>query len=173
MESLRNDSPSSGLDHRPSTFGEIARNSCVQCRLRKVRCDRIQPCSTCLRNKTQCIFKEVRRRRRRVTRTLSPDIVARIERLEKRIEHMSGIGSLSGKSSMSHSDPPMGKRDQAASSRTIHAEHESPERVFHTPSTHKINSESGRLAVQKGKSRFVSSTIWNVLANDVGTCTYL
>lgn len=166
MESLRNDSPSSGLDPWPSASGEISRNSCVQCRLRKVRCDRIQPCSTCLRNKVQCVFQEVRRRRRRVTQTLSTDIVARIERLEERIEHISGICSLSGKSFMSASDPLMGK---AASSRTIHAEHEPPERVFPTPSTHKVLSESGRLAIQKGKSRYVSSTIWNVLANDVGT----
>jgi hypothetical protein len=169
MESLRNDSPTSGLDRRPSTSGEISRNSCIQCRLRKVRCDRMQPCSTCLRNKVQCIFQEVRQRRRRVTQTLSTDIVARIERLEERIDHMSGICSLPGKSFMSASDPLMGKRDQAASSRTIHAEHEPPERVFPTPSTHKALSESGRLAVQKGKSRYVSSTIWNVLANNVGT----
>ncbi|RDK36446.1 hypothetical protein M752DRAFT_187146, partial [Aspergillus phoenicis ATCC 13157] len=141
--------------------------SCVQCRLRKVRCDRMQPCSTCLRNKTQCIFQEVRRRRRRVTRTLSTDIEARIERLEERIEHMSGISTLSGKSSMSPSDLLMRKRDQAASSRTIHSEHEPPERGFPTPLTHKLLSESGRLAMEKGKSRYVSSTIWNVLANDV------
>ncbi|PCG89223.1 Transcription factor [Penicillium occitanis (nom. inval.)] len=80
---------------------------------------------------------------------------------------MSGICSLPGKSFMSASDPLMGKRDQAASSRTIHAEHEPPERVFPTPSTYKALSESGRLAVQKGKSRYVSSTIWNVLANNV------
>lgn len=107
MEPLRNDSPSSVL---PSTFGEISRHSCVQCRLRKVRCDRMQPCSTCFRNKTQCIFQEVRRRRHRVTRTLSTDIVARIERLEERIEQMSGIRPSSGKSSMSASDSLMGKQ---------------------------------------------------------------
>lgn len=70
---------------------------------------------------------------------------------------------------MSASDPLLGKRDQTVSSRTIHAEHESPERVFPTPSTHEALSESGRLAVHKGKSRYVSSTIWNILANDVGT----
>ena len=169
MEFLRNDSLRSGHDPWPSTLGEIPRHSCVQCRLRKVRCDRMQPCSTCLRNKTQCIFQEVRRRRRRVTRTLSTDIEARIERLEERIEHMSGISTLSGKSSMSPSDLLMRKRDQAASSRTIHSEHEPPERGFPTPLTHKLLSESGRLAMEKGKSRYVSSTIWNVLANDVGT----
>lgn len=163
MESLRNYSSSSGLERRPSTSLEISRNSCVQCRLRKVRCDRLQPCSTCLRNNIQCVFQEGRRRRRRVPPTLTTDIVARIERLEEKIEN------VSGKSFVSASDPLMGKRDQAASSRTIHAEHEPPERVFPTPSTHEALSESGRLAVEKGKSRYVSSTIWNVLANDVGT----
>lgn len=70
---------------------------------------------------------------------------------------------------MGASDPIMGKCDQAASTRTLHAEHEPPEMVFPTSSAHKVLSESGRLVVQKEKSRYVSSTIWNILANDVGT----
>lgn len=30
--------------------------SCVNCRRRKVRCDRRRPCAPCIRNKTECIF---------------------------------------------------------------------------------------------------------------------
>jgi hypothetical protein len=30
--------------------------SCVNCRRRKVRCDRRHPCAPCIRNKTECVF---------------------------------------------------------------------------------------------------------------------
>lgn len=171
MEFLQNDSSTLGFDLRPSSaFSEgISRHSCIQCRLRKVRCDRIQPCSTCRRNKTECIFQEVRRKRRRHTRAMSPGVLARIEKLEERVEHMSGISFSSWENLVGDCDHLNTKRDQASNAGTTHTGHEASDSCVVAPSPQRSTSDDGRLAAQKERSRYVSSRVWNVLANDVGT----
>ncbi|KAJ5330331.1 hypothetical protein N7476_000114 [Penicillium atrosanguineum] len=144
----------SGFDLRHSALsGKISRHSCDQCRRKKVRCDRIQPCSTCLRDRTQCIFQEVKKKRRRYTQPVSPDILARIEKLEERIKSDT-------------SDSHQARHDRAATS-AIHTRHEASDTGFATSSIHGNYSDPGRLAVHQEKSRYMSNRVWNVLANDV------
>ena len=81
--------------------------SCVNCRRRKVRCDRHQPCAPCTRNKTECIFSlssRVPRRSRDVNYSNPPaqkkqaELLGRLRRLEamvgdlgSQVEHAVGV----------------------------------------------------------------------------------
>ncbi|KAK0746885.1 hypothetical protein B0T18DRAFT_429767 [Schizothecium vesticola] len=61
----------------PSTPAEPRRRnrpalSCIQCRTRKIRCDRMEPCGSCLKSKiVNCMYEEARRPKPRMWR-LSP-----------------------------------------------------------------------------------------------------
>lgn len=61
----------------PSTPAEPRRRnrpalSCIQCRTRKIRCDRMEPCGSCLKSKiVNCMYEEARRPKPRLWR-LSP-----------------------------------------------------------------------------------------------------
>ena len=72
--------------------------SCINCRRRKVRCDRRHPCSPCSRNKTDCVFPVSGRvpRRSRDPNYSQPPAQERIELLGRlrRLEAMIGdLGS--------------------------------------------------------------------------------
>ena len=46
--------------------------NCLNCRRRKVRCDRRQPCSSCVRNKADCVFPVSGRPPRRIHNAILP-----------------------------------------------------------------------------------------------------
>ena len=59
--------------------------NCVNCRRRKVRCDRRHPCAPCTRNKTECIFPvsgRIPRRGPNPSAQKQAELVGRLRRLE-------------------------------------------------------------------------------------------
>jgi hypothetical protein len=53
--------------------------SCIQCRTRKIRCDRNEPCASCLKSKiVNCTYEEARRPKPRLWR-LSPALLGQLE----------------------------------------------------------------------------------------------
>jgi hypothetical protein len=58
--------------------------SCVNCRRRKVRCDRRNPCAPCIRNQYECMFPTSGRvpRRGRAAAQKQVELVGRLRRLE-------------------------------------------------------------------------------------------
>ena len=69
--------PASASASSPATPTEPRRRnrpalSCIQCRTRKIRCDRMEPCASCLKSKiVNCTYEEARRPKPRLWR-LSP-----------------------------------------------------------------------------------------------------
>ncbi|KAH7047534.1 fungal-specific transcription factor domain-containing protein, partial [Macrophomina phaseolina] len=57
--------------------------SCVACRSRKIRCDKVQPCSPCRRSGVECVFPAQRAQRRKQGR--------RNEELLRRLDHLEGL----------------------------------------------------------------------------------
>jgi hypothetical protein len=57
--------------------------SCIDCNRRKIRCDKREPCSTCLRAGSSCVYPPPGPRIRRSKKTIVSDMSARIESLEK------------------------------------------------------------------------------------------
>ena len=59
--------------------------NCVNCRRRKVRCDRRHPCTPCTRNKTECVFPvsgRIPRRGPNPSTQKQAELVGRLRRLE-------------------------------------------------------------------------------------------
>jgi len=65
--------------------------SCCHCRQRKIKCDKVQPCSPCSRSALSCVFPErVRHPKRRSsnTKTANDELMRRLSRMEELIEKM-------------------------------------------------------------------------------------
>jgi hypothetical protein len=54
--------------------------SCLECRRRKIRCDRAYPCSYCVKTKTNCAYPAPR-----TTTNTDDDVAARVGRVEGRL----------------------------------------------------------------------------------------
>ena len=56
--------------------------SCVTCRKRKVRCDKIDPCTNCQKAGIECVFPQPGRAPRRTKKPQDAELLARLRRLE-------------------------------------------------------------------------------------------
>ncbi|KAI4237739.1 MAG: hypothetical protein LQ352_007920 [Teloschistes flavicans] len=57
-------------------------HSCVICQRRKVKCDRIDPCSNCIKHRVQCEFRSPNPPKRRRRLSPDPDVYAKLKRYE-------------------------------------------------------------------------------------------
>ncbi|CAK7266670.1 hypothetical protein SEPCBS57363_002207 [Sporothrix epigloea] len=102
---------------------ELNPRSCVTCRYRKVRCDKLMPCTNCRRAMVPCTFpapeRAPRRPRRKDSATLKPhqpskremELLKRLHKLEGIVEELSGLemeAGASGKGPDSICDSPEG-----------------------------------------------------------------
>ncbi|GKT65507.1 fungal specific transcription factor [Colletotrichum tofieldiae] len=63
--------------------GRKIERSCQLCHRRKIRCDKKQPCSSCVRGGFQCYYPPIGQPVRRVRKTTIADVASRISDLEK------------------------------------------------------------------------------------------
>src|SRR5690349_12465851 len=56
--------------------------SCIRCFERKVKCDKQNPCSNCIRSKTECVFRIPTAPRRRKKRPQEEILLARLQHCE-------------------------------------------------------------------------------------------
>ncbi|KIH93197.1 hypothetical protein SPBR_02264 [Sporothrix brasiliensis 5110] len=100
---------------------ELNPRSCVTCRRRKVRCDKLMPCTNCRRAMVPCVFpapeRAPRRPRRKDPVSLKPhqssereiELLKRLRKLEGIVEELSGqveMEATSGKLPASNSNSP-------------------------------------------------------------------
>jgi hypothetical protein len=143
---------------------ELQQLSCVTCRRRKVKCNRRDPCSNCVKTGIACVFPASARKFERASKPPKIDVIDRLKRLEdmvKNIQHPifpettsppmdtagNGIVTAFEKCPFLDTDP-----------RVARQKHGSPE-------------EFGRLMVDNGCSRYISNRLWASLSDQV--CSYL
>ncbi|CAG8130601.1 unnamed protein product [Penicillium nalgiovense] len=134
--------------------------SCVTCRRRKVKCNRRDPCSNCLKTGIACVFPASARKFQRASKPPKIDVIDRLKRLEdmvKNIQHPvfpetttspmdtagNGIVTAFEKCPFFDTDP-----------RVTRQKHGSPE-------------EFGRLMVDNGYSRYISNRLWASLSDQI------
>lgn len=143
--------------------------SCKSCRERKVKCDREQPCSHCMRCKIECIYppgpgRAVKRRRN--TSTLSSQVINKLYSLEQVIKRLTADGGEVGLA------PDTPYQDLPAPLPLI----QDPNRSKVGPKTFKVvdwsstEQQFGRLTVQGTRSHYISNILWANLSNEV--CNY-
>ena len=92
--------------------------NCVNCRRRKVRCDRRHPCAPCTRNKTECVFPvsgRIPRRGPNPSTQKQAELVGRLRRLEALV---GDLGSQVENAAVVPQDPQLGESSMSAPSAT-------------------------------------------------------
>lgn len=152
---------SSRVDTSPSRNPSLHPYSCLTCRNKKKRCDRVYPCTNCFKGGSECIFVP---RRPSTRQKLSLSAMERLGHLEDVIKHMRK--DLEGKSPQ-----PLVEMGKAAEQSTNEIKN-----IPTDPSSHGQNSmgradgletEFGRLAIGEGRSRYITSNFWASLNEEV------
>jgi hypothetical protein len=154
--------------------------SCVTCRSRKVRCDKLSPCSNCRRANIACNFPSADRPPRWARRlertntaassakaTQGPDpnvgqVMERVRNLESLVKELSGQleqANAAARSTASGSSPGSSPHDRDADQQKDPSS---------TASTTGVQKQFGRMVIQDGsKSRYVSSGFWSRVNDEV------
>jgi hypothetical protein len=153
----RPNGPSSGAGGPPNP------RSCVTCRKRKVKCDKKNPCSNCVRAKIDCIFPGPGRAPRKSKKPPDAELLERLRRLEGVVTSLNA--QVEGheleaadrekerQSSTSEEPCPFAARNGA--------------KVAADNSVEGLESRFGRLLVEKGRSRYINNSFWASLSNEV------
>ncbi|KAF2822360.1 hypothetical protein CC86DRAFT_469750 [Ophiobolus disseminans] len=143
--------------------------SCVTCRRRKVKCDKRQPCSNCVRAKIECIFPGPGRAPRKSRKPPDAELLDRLRRLEGVVsslnaqveEHEQEAAEREERGSTGDASCPFsnGKTNPNAK--------DDASRVAVDDSVEGLESRFGRLVVEKGRSRYINNSFWASLNNEV------
>ncbi|EWG47595.1 hypothetical protein FVEG_07661 [Fusarium verticillioides 7600] len=147
----------------PTPSDPLPLRSCTYYRYRKVKCDRQQPCSNCLRVKLNCSYPAGRgRAAKKSTRTLDTRLVDRLQRLENTIKELTSQVEAT--------------TDAVPSGNNIDVDEIEPHHgvvgnslsggdgAAHDAST---NQQLGRLMIDDSKSYYISNILWANLGNEI------
>jgi len=151
----RHDETASASNSRPA----LNPRSCVTCRKRKVRCDKREPCSNCVKANIDCIFPPPGRAPRKPRRPQDAELLKRLRRLESVVDSLGAQVDEDG--NPVPADPGADERD---SSGFLDREELAAGRPSRTTS---LNHGLGRLVIKEGRSRYVSNDIWSSLGEEI------
>ncbi|KAF2006287.1 hypothetical protein P154DRAFT_517921 [Amniculicola lignicola CBS 123094] len=146
--------------------------SCVTCRKRKVKCDKKQPCSNCVRAKIECIFPGPGRAPRKSRKPPDGELMDRLKRLEGMVhtlnaqveEHEQEAADRENKNKSrqgSQEACPSGTQQACPFEGARNAS------VAVDNSVEGLESRFGRLVVDQGRSRYINNSFWASLNNEV------
>ncbi|KAH7067146.1 fungal-specific transcription factor domain-containing protein [Paraphoma chrysanthemicola] len=155
----------------PSGSGSGGANprSCVTCRRRKVKCDKKQPCSNCVRAKIECIFPGPGRAPRKSRKPPDAELLERLRRLEGVVsslnaqveEHEQEAAERERRGSTGEpSGCPYGSDKANPNGNAIPS-------VAVDDTVEGLENRFGRLVVEKGRSRYINNSFWASLNNEV------
>ncbi|KAH8721544.1 fungal-specific transcription factor domain-containing protein [Phaeosphaeriaceae sp. PMI808] len=158
---------------RPSNGGGLTLNlrSCVTCRRRKVKCDKKQPCSNCVRSKIECSFPGPGRAPRRTKKPQDAELLERLRRLEGVVSSLNAqveeheqeaAAEREHHSSTSDSACPYGNGNTKSNASPGNTNH-----VAIDTTVEGLESRFGRLVIEKGRSRYINNSFWASLNNEV------
>ena len=80
--SPQSQAPPNSASGGPAPGPRLNPRSCVTCRKRKVRCDKLDPCTNCQKAGIECVFPQPGRAPRRSKKPADVELLARLSRLE-------------------------------------------------------------------------------------------
>lgn len=124
--------------------------SCDLCRRRKVKCDRQQPCSSCIQGKSDCVYPSGRGRApKRSRHAVDAQLADRLLQLETLIKRIEGHGAVTSGNAAAEVLPLPRDLGQSA------------------PLGRSADVEFGHLMIDESRSYYVSNDLWASLANEV------
>lgn len=156
-------SPQSNLSVPSPASATTALNpiSCIVCRRRKVRCDRkLDSCSNCAKGETPCIYPTSLRatRRKEVNQQYLND-ANREAILLNRLKKLEGMISVLGNHAPDDSAAP----DSPIKTTGV-AGHPPPAGDDENGG---LNQALGKMIIDGGQSRYISSSVWDTLSKEV------
>jgi Fungal Zn(2)-Cys(6) binuclear cluster domain len=143
----------------------LSQRSCVTCRRRKVRCDKIHPsCTNCNKAGIECVFPGPGRAKRKSRKPQDAELLARLKKLEGVIQSL-GAQVEEDKSIRGPSVMPSIQGELEA-----HREESSRQNGDTDPKRRNstiIDKQLGRLVINEGRSRYVSNTFWASMGDEV------
>ena len=139
--------------------------SCTNCRQRKVKCDKSDPCAACKRAGVECIFPNrtrVPRGRRSVNQAKNAEITRRIRRLEGLIEK---FGALAEEKGLDDSLTDGAAATPQSLGPSSHRSNE-PNKAAGRKAAARDGGSSKRTS-EEDLDRYVSSDFWKNLSNEV------
>lgn len=128
--------------------------SCVLCRQRKVKCDRRQPCSNCIRAKASCIHPPgAGRAAKRPRQQMDTKVLDRLSQLETTIRRLQKQTKDREADSQITSESVQARENKGTVDDAIRRTETAP--------------ELGRLVVEESQSRYVSNVMWADLTESV------
>lgn len=141
--------------------------SCVTCRRRKVKCDKKNPCSNCVRAKIECVFPGPGRAPRKSRKPADAELLERLRRLEGVVtslnaqveghEQEAADREKSRHSSIAEESCPYKRSGGAQKDAHVAVDN----------SVEGLENRFGRLVVEKGRSRYINNSFWASLNNEV------
>ncbi|KAI2635323.1 hypothetical protein GGS21DRAFT_515277 [Xylaria nigripes] len=151
-----------GPDYRPQP---AHLRSCVLCRQRKVKCDRRQPCSNCVRARAECVHPPgAGRAAKRPRQVVDARILDRLAQLETTINHLQ---QQARRRDLDSHPSPSGSLPQHAASEAPPPRDSQGFLVDDTGEGITQLPELGRLFVEESQSRYVSHIMWADLTESI------
>ncbi|KAK5046405.1 hypothetical protein LTR84_008207 [Exophiala bonariae] len=138
--------------------------SCIRCFERKVKCDKENPCSNCVKSRVECIFRTPPAPRRRKKRPQEEILLARLKQCEDLLRSK-GI-EVDTPEASTQSGVPSGPASYDAtvpSPDTGMTGQRPPTEVIFFPGA---NAKTGQLIVDQGKSRFIENNLWTSVSEE-------
>ena len=136
--------------------------SCTSCRQRKIKCDKANPCDSCLRSGITCVFPT---RRTRVPRARRDSLEARDAELLRRIRHLERM--LANKVDVSPTGLNGGRSGGSISPTLVSPLPSSGVLAEGTPTGVTVDDHYAAFVKQQGSSsRHLNSDFWSSLSNE-------
>ncbi|QIW99488.1 hypothetical protein AMS68_005006 [Peltaster fructicola] len=175
------DSPDGATQHHGTSAGQSstservlidAKNrtpnprSCVTCRRRKVRCDKMHPCANCTRAHIECIFPapgRAPRKTRKIEGGRDKELLDRLRRLEGVVKGL-GVDVPGSIEIPAAKDPTTESQEQEQGAQPVVMD---SSKWIEEMSAGRFENKFGRLVINEGKSRYVNNSFWANLSNEV------
>lgn len=179
-------SPASAGSAAPAPARAQKQRSCVVCRTRKVRCDKLSPCSNCRRANIACVFPSKdrpprwARRLERVANNAASNeqasqdadpgvdqVMERLRTLESLVKELSGQLEQANAAASSVHGASSEANSPGSSTHDRDAEHQ--RQTSSATNAGNVQKQFGRLVLQDtNRSRYVSSGFWSWVNDEVG-----
>lgn len=186
LEKSARDAPPHGATTKP--------RSCVVCRSRKVRCDKLSPCSNCRRANIPCVLpsadrpprwarrldranfaalsssNEAQQQQQQSSSQIHDGGAAAVQVAERLQKLESLVKDLSSQLEQAQAALPAANSDSPSANSTGSAVSKEAENLGGSPSAQSgpnATRQSGKLVIQDASSRYISSEFWSKINDEV------
>ncbi|KAK8201700.1 fungal-specific transcription factor domain-containing protein [Phyllosticta capitalensis] len=164
--------PAPGPEQAQINNASLKPNACISCQKRKVKCDRVEPCSSCRRYRAACLYREPAPRRKR--KLSDEDLHAKLDHYEHLLTQFGARVDAKSPSAKPTATPTTSNQPWAPGFTPLNARDQPTPRdpaagppSRESPATAPKPADTGRLVFEKGSSRYLESNLWKGIHDEI------